>query len=34
MAAAKKPAGPTQVEAIVHGEKRSNIPTADAASDL
>jgi adenine-specific DNA-methyltransferase len=30
MAAAKKPAGPTQVEAIVHGEKRSNIPTADA----
>jgi adenine-specific DNA-methyltransferase len=30
MAATKKPAGPTQVEAIVHGEKRSNIPTADA----
>ena len=30
MATTKKPAGPTQVEAIVHGEKRSNIPTADA----
>jgi adenine-specific DNA-methyltransferase len=30
MAGAKKPTGPTTVEAIVHGEKRSNIPTADA----
>ncbi len=30
MAAAKKSTGPTTVEAIVHGEKRSNIPTADA----
>ena len=30
MATTKKPAGATQVEAIVHGEKRSNIPTADA----
>ena len=30
MAATKKPTGPTQVDAIVHGEKRSNIPTADA----
>jgi adenine-specific DNA-methyltransferase len=27
---AKKPTGPTPVEAIVHGDKRSNIPTADA----
>jgi adenine-specific DNA-methyltransferase len=34
MATKKKPtaaAGPIQVEAIVHGDKRSNIPTADAA---
>jgi len=30
MAATKKPTGTTQVEAIVHGEKRSNIPTAGA----
>lgn len=30
MAAKKKPAGPTQVEAIVHPDKRANIPTADA----
>ncbi len=30
MATTKKSAGPTQVEAIVHSEKRSNIPTADA----
>jgi hypothetical protein len=27
--AAKKPLGPTTVEAIVHPDKRSNIPTAD-----
>ena len=26
----KKPSGPTQVDAITHGDKRSNIPTADA----
>jgi adenine-specific DNA-methyltransferase len=26
----KKPSGPTQVDAIVHGDKRTNIPTADA----
>ena len=30
MAAKKKPAGPTQVDAIVHGDKRTNIPTADS----
>ena len=30
MAAKKKPAGATPVEAIVHDDKRSNIPTADA----
>lgn len=30
MAATKKPTGPTQVDAIAHGQKRSNIPTADA----
>ena len=28
--AAKKTIGPTPVEAIVHPDKRSNIPTADA----
>ncbi len=28
--AAKKPTGPTTVDAIVHGDKRSNIPTADS----
>jgi len=27
------PSGPTRVEAIKHGDKRSNIPTADAAMD-
>ena len=27
------PSGPTRVEAIKHGDKRSNIPTADAAED-
>jgi len=27
------PAGPTPVEAFTHGEKRTNIPTADAAAD-
>jgi adenine-specific DNA-methyltransferase len=26
----KKPAGPTHVDAITHGDKRANIPTADA----
>jgi adenine-specific DNA-methyltransferase len=26
----KTPSGPTQVDAIVHGDKRTNIPTADA----
>ena len=26
----KKPAGPTPVDAITHGDKRTNIPTADA----
>jgi adenine-specific DNA-methyltransferase len=29
-AAKKKPAGPTQVDAIIHGDKRTNIPTADS----
>ncbi len=28
--AAKKTTGPTLVESIVHPDKRSNIPTADA----
>lgn len=28
--AKKKPAGPTPVDAITHGDKRTNIPTADA----
>ncbi|MGF1647293.1 MAG: hypothetical protein ACFCVF_10310, partial [Kineosporiaceae bacterium] len=27
---ARKPAGPTPVEATVHGDKRVNLPTADA----
>src|SRR3546814_14723651 len=26
----KKPTGPTPVDAITHGDKRTNIPTADA----
>ena len=26
----RKPAGPTPVDAIKHGDKRTNIPTADA----
>ncbi len=30
MPAKRKPTGPTPVEAIRHGDKRSNIPTADA----
>ena len=30
MARTKKSTGPTPVEAIVHGDKRTNIPTADA----
>lgn len=30
MAAEKKPAGPTQVDAIVHRDKRTYIPTADS----
>ncbi len=30
MRAKRKPTGPTPVEAIRHGDKRSNIPTADA----
>src|SRR3954454_1404560 len=28
--AKKAPAGPTQVDAIVHTDKRTNLPTADA----
>ncbi len=30
MPARKKAAGPTPVDAIVHGDKRANLPTADA----
>ena len=30
MAAKKTPTGPTTVDAIVHSDKRANIPTADA----
>jgi adenine-specific DNA-methyltransferase len=30
----KKPTGPTPVDAIVHGDKRVNVPTADAAADF
>ena len=26
----RKPTGPTPVDAITHGDKRANIPTADA----
>ena len=34
MARSAKPAGPTPVEAIVHADKRTNIPTADAQEFL
>ncbi len=33
MARSPRPTGPTPVEAFTHGEKRTNIPTADAAAD-